>query len=665
MGVASLLLLGGIVEWKIVTTAQEFLQLTKDWTDPVACDTETAKDTHLLGISFSINLKSLYIPITQFILGEFVEVVNKELKELLSSFLKEHLLIGHNFTYDKRFIDQYFSIQSNWIFDTRIGWHLCSAPSGPRPYGLKDAQKEVLGWTETNETELKREVEAKGGSLKKGEHYLASVDSLAKYACLDAQSTFQLYNKLNKWFKFNNYQWAMDLMMEYNQLLERNTQEGILVDRPGLQKAVDRLTKESEAAKARTNRLLKEEVTSLEEAWADRKITEYQREYNKVFYRNHPEQWERFNWNSDSHKRELFFDVLGLEVSERTPGGSASTSADSITQALRNVTDPRIRKALEGYLKYESSNTIVTSFGNAYLNSSIADSRLHPGFNICGTVSYRLSGFKPYLLNAPFNEHRLLKHLKCDPGYIGVHADLSAIEPTITAHYSDDPSLTKVFGQGLGDIYLDLALELFPHDRELHSGYNPNVPITKTVKERFSKQRGIAKVIQLAVQYTGTEFTVSKNLTRQGFPTTLDEARTYVKRYWQKFRKVQRFNDRLRELNRNEGYLRNVIGRIIQVHDPEYKDLGNRFIQSSAHDVLILWVTKIYKKCAERGIGIKPVLLDCHDSTSNQVPSDQVHRLKEIYEEALEEVNQDLQLSVKIKAETKTFQTLAGLKGDE
>src|SRR5271166_6958639 len=116
MGVASLLLLGGIVEWKIITTSQEFLQLTKDWTGPVACDTETAKDTHLLGISFSINLKSLYIPITQFILGEFVEVVNKELKELLSSFLKEHLLIGHNFTYDKRFIDQYFSIQSNWIF---------------------------------------------------------------------------------------------------------------------------------------------------------------------------------------------------------------------------------------------------------------------------------------------------------------------------------------------------------------------------------------------------------------------------------------------------------------------------------------------------------------------------------------------------------------------
>lgn len=653
------------MEWNLVTTAEEFLRITRSWSGPVACDTETAKDIYLLGISFSANEKSLYIPITQYSSGEFVEVVSPELKESLSSFLKEKQLVGHNFTYDKRFIDSYFSITSNWVFDTRLGWHLASAPSGPRPYGLKDAQKEVLGWEKTNEEELAREVEAKGGKLKKGDHYLASLPTLARYACLDAQSTYLLYRKLSRWFAFNEYHWAMRLMMGYNELLEKNTRHGVSVDRIGLQKAVSRLTKTAEAAKLRVDKLLKQEILGLEEAWADRKITEYKREYNKVFYRNHPEQWERFNWNSDSHKRELFFDVLGLTVSERTPGGSASTSADSITAALRDVTDPRVRKALQGYLKYEQANTLVTSFGNAYLSSSVADSRLHPGFNICGTVSYRLSGFKPYLLNAPFNEHQLLRHLKCDPGYIGVHTDLSAIEPTITAHFSDDPSLVKVFGQGNGDIYLDLALELFPHDRELQEVYNPNVPVTKEVKERFKKQRDISKVIQLAVQYTGTEFTVSKNLTKRGFPTTLEEARVYVTRYWKKFKKVQRMNDRLRELNRQQGYLRNVIGRIIQVPNPEYKDLGNRFIQSSAHDVLVLWVTKIYRVCAERGIDIKPVLLDCHDSTSNQVPIEQASDLKRVYEETLEELNQELGLSVRIRAETKTFQTLAGLKGDE
>lgn len=653
------------MEWKTVTTAQEFLQLTSSWTGPIACDTETAKDAYLLGVSLATHSVSLYIPVTIFKENSFSLVLEPSLNAVLGKFLGAKELIGHNFTYDKRFIDKFFGISSNWIFDTRIGWHLTSAPSGPRPYGLKDAQKEVLSWEKTNEEDLAREVEAKGGRLRKGDHYLASITTLARYACLDAYSTFLLYKKLDRWFHFNEYHWIMRLMMNYNELLEQNTRQGVLVNRPGLQKEVSRLENVMTAAKIRTNRLLKQEIQDLEEAWADRKITNYKREYNKVFYRQHPKQWERFNWNSDSHKRELFFDVIGLEVSERTPGGSASTSADSVTSALRAVSDPRIRKALEGYLKYESANTIVTNFGRTYLDNSISDSRLHPGFNICGTVSYRLSGFKPYLLNAPFNEHRLLRHLICDPGYIGVHADLSAIEPTITAHYSDDPSLAKVFGEGRGDIYLDLALELFPYDKELHEGYDPNVPITKKVKERFSRQRSIAKVIQLAVQYTGTEFTVSKNLTRQGYPTTLEEANTYVKRYWKKFQKVQKMNDRLKELNREQGYLRNVIGRIIQVPNPDYKDLGNRFIQSSAHDVLILWVAKIYGKCKDQGIDIKPILLDCHDSTSNQVPVNQEAGLKVIYEESLNELNDELGLSVRIKAETKTFQTLAGLKGDE
>ena len=411
-------------------------------------------------------------------------------------------------------------------------------------------------------------------------------------------------------------------------------------------------------------KLLKEEVGSLEEDWKDRRKALYKREYNRIYYQNHPEKWERFNLNSDVHKRELFFDKLGMPILERTASGLPSTGADALQQSVRSVQVPRVQEAIESYLTYEKANTLSSNFSGPYLESS-SDGRLHPGFNVCGTVSYRLSGFKPYLLNAPFDEKLILKNIKCDSGYIGIHADLSAIEPTVTAHFSEDPSLLKVFRDGLGDIYLDLALELFPHDKELQDGYNPNIPITKEVKERFANQRKVAKVIQLAVQYTGTKYTVSKNLTRDGFPTSEARADSYVRAYWRKFRKVDEMNQRLREVNRREGHLRNVIGRIIQVPDPEYKDLPNRFIQSSAHDILILWVSRIYRLCSERGIDVKPILLDCHDSTSNQVPSEQAGALEQIYKEALQQVNNELNLSVTIKAETKRFKTLAGLKGEE
>lgn len=673
------------IKWSVVTDAQEFLQLTKDWKGPIACDVETAKNVHLLGVAISDGSRSLYLPITMFSNQVFVSTVSADLTRELKQLLLRLKLVGHNFTYDKRFIDAYFGIDSSWIADTRIMWHLASAPSGPRPYGLKDAQTEVLGWTETNAGPLKAEVEAAGGKLSNGDHYLASPLTLAKYACLDVCSTYSLYSKLAVFFNDNDYWPMLAQMMHYNLLLEANTSLGLRVDKEGLQKAHNRLVLKKEAAKKRFLRLVKQEVEELEEDWKDRKISSYKREYNRIYYQNHPERWEKFNFNSDPHKRELFFDKLGLTVTERTASGLPSTSAEALRSSIYilrgSSADPttirsriqqgplsdkeRLIQAVEAYLKYEKANTISSNFSGPYLSSIEATGRLHPGFNICGTVSYRLSGFKPYLLNAPFDEKDILQHVRVEDGYIGVHADLSAIEPTITAHYSEDESLHKVFGKGLGDIYLDLALTLFPTDVELKKGYNPHIPITKAVKEKFAKQRKIAKVIQLAVQYTGTGLTVSRNLTKEGIPTTRWEAEGYVRAYWEKFRKVHEMNQRLFALNREEGHLRNVIGRIIQVPDPSYKDLPNRFVQSSAHDVLVLWVIKIYRLCKEQGITIKPVLVDCHDSTSNQCPAEQADSLKNIYLEALQEVNRELGLSVTVRADMKTFTSLAGLKGEE
>lgn len=644
------------MNYKIITSEVEFCKTVHTWPKTIAVDTETGQDVTLLGISLSDGKQGIYIPTNLWNGTGYDHQLSYYFKERIKHFIRSKQIVGHNFTYDKRFIDAYFAIDSKWHADTRIMWHLSAAPAGPQPYGLKDGMTKILGWDSANEKELEDNVKSKGGSLRKGDHYLADLPIMGKYASLDALATAQLYNTFKDFFNKHDYWWMLEKMMAYNSLLSHNTSNGVHVDVEGLTKAHERLLKLKESSKKRFHKELKNEIESLERDWADRRIARYKREHNKTWYAAHPEEWERFNVNSDSHKRELFYEKLANKPESFTESGKPAVDADSLKRLRGDF--------MEAYLKYEKANTLTSNFSGPYLKSTV-NNRLHPGFNICGTVSYRLSGFKPYLLNAPFDEKLILKNLKCDPGFAGVHADLSAIEPTITAHYSEDPSLLKVFRDGLGDIYLDLALELFPHDKELQDGYNPNIPITKEVKERFSKQRKISKVIQLAVQYTGTGHTVSKNLSKDGLPTTVEEATGYVRAYWRKFSKVAQFNYRLKELNRKQGHLRNVIGRIIQVPDPEYKDLSNRFIQSSAHDVLVLWVMEIYKLCAERGVTIKPVLLDCHDSTSNQTLVSQVTELENIYKIALNNVDKELGLCVTLKADVKRFNSLAGLKGSE
>jgi len=671
------------VQWEIVTSEQRFREITSSWFGLVACDTETFgrlgdSDAKLLGISLApqIGEAAIYVPFNVFdgILdeGTWTDAASPSLRKTVATWLAKQKLVGHNFTYDKNWIDVSLGIDTTWHACTRIAWHLASAPAGPRPYGLKDAQKEVLGWPETNDKPLANAVKLRGGSLDKGHHYLAPLDTLAKYACLDVVATMALFKALKPFFDEHDYWGQLHMMMEYDKLLAFNTSSGVLVDVPGLQKAHDRLVQKKNAALKRFLKQIGPAIKELEDDWKALKVAKLTRQSAIDLYLNTPERWKRFNLNSDADKRDLFYGKLGLaktlfakrsKKSKSTKPPSLSVSAEDLAHLARGA------EWLEGYLKYEKANTLSSSFSGPYLESIHGSQsgtfRLHPGFNICGTVSYRLSGFKPYLLNAPFDERAILKNLKCDEGWTGVHADLKAIEPTITAHFSDDPTLLKVFRDGLGDIYLDLALELFPDDVALQQGYNPNIPTTKAVKAQFEKQRKVSKVIQLAVQYTGTGHTVAKTLNKADIPTTVEQADEYVRAYWRKFRKVEMFNYRLRELYRKQGFLRNVTGRIIRVPDPDYKDLSNRYIQSSAHDVLQLWVLEIYKLCKERHIPIKPILLDCHDSTSNQTLHAYVKALQLTYSDALANINYMLSLDVTIGAEIKTFSTLAGLKNDE
>jgi DNA polymerase I-like protein with 3'-5' exonuclease and polymerase domains len=583
---------------------------------------------------------------------------DKQLNRLRGALTSWDGLIGHNYSYDKLWLDHVLGIHTKWHACTRLMWHMASAPMGPKPYGLKDAQVELLGWDKRGDTELSAQVEARGGKLKEGGHYLADKELLAKYACLDASSTAQVYNKLKPFFDEHDYWWMLDKMVEYSWLLQECTLAGIRVDVPALDACVEALSNTKEAYASRFLEITKPYIERLERLWREDRAAKYVSADARQRFLATWDLQKKFNLSSDKDKRELFYSSMNLPIVIETEGGKPSTSLEAIKIVLKD------KELLEAYENTESAETLLNSFAKPW-QGVVESERLHPRFNPCGTVSYRLSGFKPYLLNAPFDEKELMSCLKCDEGWEGVHADFVSVEPAVTAHYSQDPSLLKVFRDGLGDVYLDLALTLFPDDKELKAGYSPQMPVTSVVKEKFKRQRKVAKIIQLAVQYTGTWRTVQRNLNLEGFPTTPVEASELVQAYWKHFYRVASMNEALFLKNIRDGYLRNVVGRIIRVPYPRYKDLPNRFIQSSAHDLLSFWVIIINRMVREKGLRAKTVIIDCHDSTSWQAPKEEVQELETCFKEALTELNGLVRMSVPIKADFKRFITLAGLKGQE
>jgi DNA polymerase I-like protein with 3'-5' exonuclease and polymerase domains len=663
---------------RIVYTNGELTEAIFDWdtSAPVVADVETfgldPKDGKLLGValcSVKKPLEPVYVVFQAYNFTRSTWVSNtdiqKALVEYLRTYFKDVQLVGHNYAYDKSWLDHVLSTKTAWKACTRLMWHMASAPLGPKPYGLKDAQVDVLGWERRGDTELVEQVESRGGKIKEGGHYLADVDVLGKYACLDAASTALLFNELSQFFDRFNYWWMLDKMVEYSWLLQECTQAGIRVDVKKLEEQIEILGNTREAYASRFLEIAAPHVERLERFWIEDRAAKYTNAPARERFLGSWDLQKKFKLSSDKDKRELFFESMKLPMSLETDGGKPSSSVDAVRISIEDLGREDLKELLECYQETENAETLLNSFAKPWLGA-VHNSRLHPRFNPCGTVSYRLSGFKPYLLNAPFDEQGLLECLTCDEGYEGLHADIVSAEPACTAHYSQDPTLLKVFRDGKGDVYLDLALTLFPGEKDLQENYNPHAPATEEVKERFKKPRKPSKVTYLTLQYLGTKYAVSRNMRLlAGIKTSLAEADQFVKGYWKHFTKIAVMNEVFYRKHARDGFIRNVVGRIIRAPFPRYRDIPSRVIQSSAHDCLSFLVMKIARKCKERNIPAKPMIIDCHDSTTWQAPKVFLPALKQVFQDSLDELNAEVRMTVPIRIEMKTFQTLAGLKGHE
>lgn len=635
------------------------------------------KDGKLLGVALCYVEKldePFYLSLQHYDYASSTWIVSEKYSEhveLLRNLVARNELVGHNYSYDKSWVDHALGVDSRWHACTRLMWHLSAAPRGPRPYGLKDAQVELLGHGKRGDEEIEEQVKARGGKPGK-DIYLADRETIAKYAKLDASSTAELYNYLKGFFDRHDYWWMLADMVRYSWLLHECTTNGISLSKASVQAQVELLTHHRDAHAGAFLEAAMGHVGALESIWLEEKLAKYnntpQGRAARDRFKEDPSKHERFNLGSTMDCSELFYRHLQLPVvaGTETDGGKPSAGLEEVGVCIRESgRQEELKDLYESYKESKGAEKLLSGYAKPWLEA-IKQDRLHPRYNPCGTVSYRLSGFKPQMLNAPFDEKELMACLKCDEGWEGLHADFVSVEPAVTAHYSQDPSLLKVFREGLGDVYLDLALTLFPNDPELRAGYDPMAKVTSEVKDRFKAQRKVAKVIQLAVQYTGTKYTVHKNLSMQGIPSTLASADRLVKAYWAHFSKVSQMNEALfARYAKNGNMIRNVVGRIVRVPSPRYKDLPNRFIQSSAHDLLTYWVMIIHRMVREQGLRAKTVIIDLHDSSSWSCPKDEMSELRKIFIDSLRELNEKIRMTVSIKIEMKTFQTLAGLKNDE
>ena len=329
------------------------------------------------------------------------------------------------------------------------------------------------------------------------------------------------------------------------------------------------------------------------------------------------------NLNSPRQLASILFEKQQLPVLKKTKTGP-STDADVLEQlAAMGHELPRL------ILEYRELQKLKGTYVDALpqrINRTTG--RIHTSFNQAGAATGRLSSAEPNLQNIPIRTPRgeaIRAGFIPREGWVFLVADYSQIELRIMAHLSEDPAFIEAFSQG-GDIHRQTAALIF------------NLPAAEVTPD----MRARAKTINFATIYGQGPFALSRQL-----GISLEDAKEFITRYFERFSGVRAFLDRQVELARRQGYVETLFKR--RRYIPEIKERNfnqraygernaqNSPLQGSAADLIKLAMVRIHRVIRERGLQGR-MLLQVHDELVFEAPPGEVQALAELVRDQMENV---------------------------
>ena len=311
-----------------------------------------------------------------------------------------------------------------------------------------------------------------------------------------------------------------------------------------------------------------------------------------------------FNINSTPQIRTVLFERLKLPVQKRTKTG-ASTDVEVLEQlAALGHEVPRL------LIEYRELTKLRSTYVDALPGYIGPDGRVHTSFNQTGAATGRLSSSDPNLQNIPVRTRRggeIRRAFVAPPGHLLLTADYSQVELRLLAHFSEDPAFVAAFQRG-GDIHRQTAAVIF------------GVPETSVTGE----MRARAKTINFATIYGQGALALSRQL-----GITLDEAKAFIKHYFERFAGVRAWLDRTIDEARQRGFVETLFGR--RRYIPELRDRNfsirafgertatNSPLQGSAADLIKIAMIRIHAALPQAELRSKMVL-QVHDELVFEIP---------------------------------------------
>lgn len=300
---------------------------------------------------------------------------------------------------------------------------------------------------------------------------------------------------------------------------------------------------------------------------------------------------EEFNIDSPAQLGVILFEKMGIEPIKKTKRGY-STDIE-VLEILKS----KGYKIAEHLINYRAMKKLLSTYVESLPSYADENNRIHSSFNGTGALTGRLSSSNPNLQNIPTrtkegNDIRACFIAGKNKKLLSV--DYSQIELRVLAHLSKDESLLNAYKNNL-DLHSLTACELF----------------NKELLEINKEERNIAKVINFSVLYGKTAYGLSQEL-----KIPFEDARLYIKKYFNKYPKVKEFLNNVVEEAKKHNYVETLFGtrRYIEginssnsfVQEEAKRVAVNTVVQGTAANIIKLVMLELDKKNY-------PMLLQVHD----------------------------------------------------
>lgn len=139
------------------------------------------------------------------------------------------------------------------------------------------------------------------------------------------------------------------------------------------------------------------------------------------------------------------------------------------------------------------------------------------------------------------------------PGWTFATIDYSNIEMRVAANISGEPEFIKEFLEGSGDFHSLTASKVFPEFND-----------PKTDKAVKKALRALAKILNFALLYGGTAYTIFENMKKKDPNMTFERAEEMVEAYWRGVPVFREYCDRKQVIARERMTCQTATGRIIK-----------------------------------------------------------------------------------------------------